>query len=410
MTLPAVIALGLILLGVAASAYGLIVLGILAGATSWLSNLWSRRGLDGVRYERNLANDRAVWGDSIELTVTIENRKLLPLAWLQADDFGSGDIVVRERPLIPSERPGYGILQNVWSLAPFERVRRRFHLEADHRGLFSFDSVRLSVADVFGQDVAAAEEPRRATFLVRPRTVPIRAARGALVPFGTRRARRGLIEDPSLFAGIRPFQRGDPRRRVHERASARLGAPVSKRYEPSTAREVVVAVDLQTQPGPAWILSYDEDLVESLAVAAASLARRFLSDGAACGVAANGYTYTLARTGFVPARAGREQLARIADLLGRTSSTASVPFERLLADLPTRLASGTLIVTVSGREVGPYASALLRLRSVGFEVRHVAMGPNARSHAATARQLGIDASVGRLEPDWRTSDALTLAS
>lgn len=403
------VAVGLLLAGVLAAAPGLLLLGGLTLATAWLSSLWSRRGLDHVTYERRLATNRAVWGDSVELEVVIRNDKLLPLAWLQADDFLTNDLFIRERPLIPSDRPGYGILRNVWTLAPFEQVRRRIHLEAIHRGLYFFESVRLSVADLFGMDVAAAEEVRRATFLVRPRTVPVRSAAGAVVPLGSRRALWRLGEDPTLFAGIRPFQRGDPRRRIHERASARLGRPVSRRFEPSTARQIVVALDVQTHDGATWLLAYDEDLMETLAVAAASLARRLLADGAACGLAVNGWTYSPAVTGFVPPRAGLDQLTRIADLLGRTSSFASVPFTRLLAELTLRLASGTLVLALSSRDPIAFVPALRRLHASGFEVRLVTLGPRAQAYAALARRAGIDAIAGRLEPDWRRSDAFVLA-
>jgi uncharacterized protein (DUF58 family) len=400
---------GLVLLGAVANAPGLVLLGALGLLTSGLSGLWSRRGLDEVHYERHLANDRAVWGDSVELAVTIENRKLLPLAWLRADDFATDETTVREHALIASDRPGYAILRNVWTLAPFEQVRRRFHLEAAHRGLNRFEWVRLSVADLFGRDAATREEHRPATFLVRPRTVPVRTASGALAPLGSRRARHGLLEDPALFAGVRPFQPGDPRRRLHERATARIGRPVSKRFEPSTARQVVIALDIQTNDDPYWLLTYDEDLVESLAVAAASLARRLLADGAAVGVAVNGWTYSPAHTGFVSARGGARQLTRIADLLGRTSSVASLPFERMIAGLPGRIPSGTLVISVAARDLGPALPALRRLRASGFEVRHVAVGPRSRALAERARRGGIEAVAGHLDPDWRTSDALTLA-
>jgi uncharacterized protein (DUF58 family) len=404
------VAIGLVIIGTLAAAPGLVLLGLLTVATARLSTLWSTHGLDDVRYERRLASERAVWGDSVELTISIENGKLLPLAWIEADDFTTDTTTVREQTLTPSTRPGYAILRNLWSLAPFEVVRRQFHLEAARRGLYRFESVRLSVADLFGRGVAENEETRGLSFLVRPRTVPVRTASGSVVTSGTRAARRGLIEDPSLFAGVRPFQLGDPRRRVHERATARLGRPVSKRYEPSTAREVMIALDVTTHDGPIWLLAYDDELVESLIVAAASLARRLLTDGAACGLAVNGWTYSLARRGFVPPHAGLDQLARITDLLGRTSSHPSMPFAWLLAELPTRLSNGALIVTVSSRDPIDVLPPLRRLRSSGHEIRHISLGPEARVHAQAATRLGIAANMGRLEPDWRTSDALVLAT
>ena len=409
MNVPVAVGFLLLLGGAISGAIGLSVLGVLALTVTWLSQLWSRRGLGRLTYTRRLSNDRAVWGDDVAVDVTIHNDKILPLGWLETDDYATESAVIRERPLLPSLRPGLGVMRNVWSLGPFERVERRVHLEADQRGRIEFSRVVLSVADLFGRAVASREEPHPAVLIVRPRSVPVRVSATTLAPMGTRRARHGLLEDPALFAGVRPFQPGDPRRRIHARATARIGRPVSRRYEPSIARDVVIAMDVQTHDGPYWLMAYDEDVMEGLTVATASLARRFIADGAACGLAANGWTYSLARSAFVAPRQGHDQLTRIADMLGRLSSVASVPYEDVLAGLPSRLPTGALVCLVSARDISTISTVVRRLRATGFELRHVAMGPQAAAHAARSRRLGIDAVVARLTPDWRTSDALVLA-
>ncbi len=361
------IGLFLLLAGAVSGALGISVLGALTIVVGFLSELWSRHGLSRVTYERRLARDRAVWGDEVALDVAAHNDKLLPLGWLQVDDYATDTLTVRERPLFSSERPGLGVLRNVWALGPFQRAERRVHVVADHRGRFEFSHVALSVADLFGRAVATEETEQRQALIVRPRTVPVRDTTSSIAPLGTRRARHGLFEDPALFAGVRPFQRGDPRRRVHARASARLGHPVSKRYEPSISRDVVVVLDVQTNEGPYWMLAYDEEVMESLAVAAASLARRFVADGAACGLVANGWTYTLARSAFLAPRQGQDQLTRIGDMLGRLSSVASVPFEDVLAELPARLPAGALLCLVSANDLAVHGAVLRRLRAAGFE-------------------------------------------
>ncbi|MER3418213.1 MAG: hypothetical protein C4343_03705 [Chloroflexota bacterium] len=217
------------------------------------------------------------------------------------------------------------------------------------------------------------------------------------------------LADPALFAGVRPFQRGDPRRRIHERATARLGRPVSKRFEPSAVRDVVVVLDVQTLPGPVWLLQWDDELVEALAVAAGSLARRVLDDGSACGLAVNAWTYQPDRIGFVPPRAGPGQLARILDLLGRMSPVPSMPYSRMLATLTRRIPAGALVVTMSGRDPSELGPGLRRLRAGGFELLHVAVGQDASAYAAKVRHLGIPARVAELAPDWRTCDVVALA-
>jgi len=51
-------------------------------------------------------------------------------------------------------------------------------------------------------------------------------------------------------------------RRVHWKATARLGVPVSRRYDPAHERELLIAVDMQTLPGVSWMLNWDDDLVQ----------------------------------------------------------------------------------------------------------------------------------------------------
>ncbi len=409
MTLRRVLLLGLMVLGAVAAAPGLTLIGALGLVVDVIASLWASRGLRHVAYERRLDRDRAVWGDEIELSTTVRNDKLLPLPWLRTDDFASHDVTVRENPLLPSERPGFAVLRNVWTLLPFQRSTRHFHIVADRRGLFHFDIVERRVADIFGPGEASDEISLPQSFLVRPRTVPVRTRGPRRAELGTLRARHRLLEDPTLFAGVRPFQPADPRRRIHARASARLQTPVSKRYEPSTLRQVVVALDVQTVDGEHWLLQYDPRLVESLVVAAGSLVRQQLVGGAACGLAANGWTSSLSWTAFEPPRTGVAQLNRVLDLLGRLSSSPSAPFSSLLATLPMRVTGGSQLIAVSSRDPATFVSVLRRLGASGFDVMHVAVGPSAPAWQRQISSFGIDSRVARLDPDWRGAHALALA-
>jgi hypothetical protein len=55
-------------------------------------------------------------------------------------------------------------------------------------------------------------------------------------------------------------------------------------------------------------------------------------------------------------------------------------------------------------------AALRRLDRSGYPVQVVGLGPNGPVAASRARALGFTAMIGSLNPDWRTSDALVLAS
>lgn len=405
-------ALGILLAAVGAvfGAPGLVVVGVLLAAVGVLRSLWSRRGLRGVTYERQLSADRAMWGESIDLHVTVRNPKLLPVPWLQVHDHITEDAVIEDRELLPSGRPGWSVLQTTWTLGWFERVTRRMTLLADRRGVVSFGLVRLRVADLFARTSAVEEIETQASYRVVPRIVPVRVAARSSLMAGSARATRGLFEEPSLFAGVRPYQPGDRLRRVHWKATARRGRPLSRRFDPGREREAVIVVDMQTVAGPYWQMMFDDDLAEGLCVAAASLARSLLDDGIAVGLAVNAYSGRPQRTLNVPVNAGPGQLERLADALAGVSSFASVPFGMLLTELPRRVPTGASLFVLTTRDPADLGAGLPRLARQGFAVSLLAYGPSAPEHVARARLLRIHASVLTLDPDWRSADALDLAA
>ena len=410
MTIRRVALIALMIIGAITGALGLTLLGVLALLVDIMATLWTAHGLEKLTYERRLDRDRAVWGDEVELTTVVHNAKLLPLPWLRTDDRATIGLTVREQPLLPSDRAGQAELRNVWALLPYQRLVRRFHIVADRRGLFHFETVTRRVADIFTRGEMSDEISLPQSLLVRPRTVPVAARGPQRAELGTRRVQHRLLEDPTLYAGVRPFQPADPRRRIHARASARLGVPVSKRYEPSALRRVIVALDLRSVDEPYWVLHFDPDLVEGLVVAAASVVRQQLVDGAACGLAANGFSSSLAWTAFVPPRAGIGQLNGVLDVLGRLSLSPSAPFESILADLPARVGSATQVLALSSRDPASFLLVLRRLARSGFAVSHIALGPEARTWQRRMSMAGIESRVARLEPDWRTASILDLAA
>jgi uncharacterized protein (DUF58 family) len=405
-------ALAAVLLVVAGAFVGVpiaVILGIISLLLETIRAVWARYGLRGVTYRRTLAGDRTTWGDEIPMTIEVWNRKRLPLAWLRADDDASFGTVVRERELVDGSR-GSGALRNVWTLAPFERVTRTYHVGAERRGVYDLGPVDLAVGDLFARQAAIEERDDRARFIVRPRTVATMGIERPEQWGGLERAKAGLTEDPSRFAGVRPYAPGDPLRRVHQRASARLGTPVTKRFEPSRDREVLIALDVQTAHGPAWEIAYEADDVEALYVVAASVARALATEKAAFGIAAAGFTGAESRFATVPISSAGGQAERVLDLLARLSTHASAPFERLLALLRRIARPGTTILVITARDPTPFAGWLRRLEAGGCRIVVLACGRDAVGDATRAQSAGFGARAARLNGPWQTASALEVAS
>lgn len=406
------LAFGIVLVvgGSFAQSPAIVLLGLVIILVEGVRQVWTRRGLEGVEYRRRLPHPRGIVGDEIPLDVTIWNRKALPLAWLRVEDGASSGVEVRERPLVEAAGGG-DALHNAWTLAPFERVVRHFHVVAGRRGVFALGPARVEVGDLFARSAAVGTEPSVVRWLVRPRSVRVATAEREDPWGGDLRARRGLLDDPTRYAGVRAYQPGDPLRRIHWRATARLGTPVSKLFDPARHREVVIALDIQTVGGPTWLPAYDDDLVEGLCVAAASLVRRLRAEGAAVGLAAAAYSGATRPIAYVAPGASDAQVERCLDLLARLSSFPSAPFERLLTTMLRALRPGTALLVLSARDPTPYLPALRRVAASGYRVQFLAFGggPEATVAAARVRSAGLDGRVARLDGPWRTSGALVVA-
>ena len=404
-------AVGLLLVvgGAVLGAPLVVVLGLAALVFDLARAVWSTRGLDDVVYERRLGSHRAVVGDAIPLAITVWNRKPLPLAWLRAEDGASAAVQVRERALVPSEEAGLA-LRNAWSLAPWERVVRHFTIEARRRGVHELGPVRLAVGDLFAAPAAAREAGPVDRWVVRPRSVPVR---GALVRErwgGDERARRGPLEHPISYAGVRDYVAGDPLRRIHGPASARLGRPVVKRFDPAREREVLLALDIQTVPGAAWEATYVDDAVEGLCVAAASIARRLRDEGASFGLAVAGYAGTARAIAYLSPSESSVQHERVLDLLARLSSFPSAPFERLLGGLPRRLRPGATVLVLTARDPAPFGPILRRLGRLGYGVTVLRLddGASAATASAPPARAGLPIRHARLDGPWQSATSLVI--
>ena len=406
----AALAVVMVLVGIIAGAPGVLLVAVLTLGYASLTAVWTRYGTARLEYERRLTTDRAVAGDDVGLDVTIWNRKPLPLPWVTGEDRVPERLTVRERAEMPrdDQRPATLVLRNDWALAWYERVVRHFHLDNVRRGSYRFGPASLGVRDVVGRLAREEQVGEQNALVVSPAMAALRHPERASSPLGERRTRHSLTVDPSLYAGVRPFQPGDSLRLVHWRATARLGSPVSRRLEPARGREVILILDVQTIDGGYW-LTWDEDAFESLCVIAASVARRLLDDGASVGAAAANFAGSAQRFAWLPPRASVGQLPRIGELLARIGPVPSAPLGTLLGWLTMRAPSGSSLMLLTARDPEPFLPTLRRARRLGFGVELIATGPDAAAHARSARLARLPAQTASVEPSWEMPHAIALA-
>ena len=268
----------------------LIIIGLLAFVVIGTIDVWATYCLHNLRYSRQFSEQRALYGEQITLSLSVENAKLLPLPWLEIEDTVPRVLTFPEQHLRMSLVTNSMTLENLFSPRWYERVTRRYTVRCTARGVHTFGPTILRSGDVFGFIDREETLSNRQYLLVYPLVVPLtRFGLPARHPFGDYQAPRRLLEDPSRVIGIREYMYGDELRRIHWKATARTMQLQSKVYQATTTYTLVlflnVIVHLDTHYG------IHPELQELAICAAASVADWALNERYAVGLYANTIMY-----------------------------------------------------------------------------------------------------------------------
>jgi uncharacterized protein (DUF58 family) len=277
----------LLLLSAPLNQPALFIIGLLLLLVVALPELWYRFGLRALVIERQPVVPRAMLGDVIDVQLVVENRKPLPLPWVEIEDEFPDQLPIVGMRLLASAKPDRARLVNNVALWAYERVRRHYYLRAVERGAYHLGPTIVRISDPFGMLDREEQLENPATLVVLPLVVPLEGlGLPAESPFGEQTTRRRLLDDPLRIAGVREYMPGDDPRWVHWKATARTGTLQSKIFEPASRHTIALFLDVQTLMSS--VLGYDEDLLELAICAAASVSAWALDQGYAIGITSNG--------------------------------------------------------------------------------------------------------------------------
>ncbi len=326
--------------------------------------LWNKYALRGLHYERLFSERRAFPDETLELTLRVSNRKLLPVGWLHiVDQFPLG-VPLLDEELIASQSSNVGQLVTAFSLRWYQRVSRRYRLHCPRRGFYRFGPAHLKSGDLFGLFSQEGWQKKDDWLIVYPRVVPITEL-GLLSkePFGETKAAQRLFADPMRTIGVREHQPGDSFKHIHWKATARQQRLQTRVYEPTTSFNLVIFLNVATFPKH-W-QGTDPALLERAISVAASIASYGAEQRYIVGVIANGSVpHSDQSIKVLPSRDPR-QLARILEALAAVTGFATSPIENLLMAESPKLPWGSTLVVVTAIVSEELVATLLRLRDVG---------------------------------------------
>jgi len=224
---------------------------------------------------------------------------------------------------------GRQVLIRSASLRWYESIVWRYRLRCTARGAYRLGPAQIEGGDPFGIYRTMKEITDRTSLIVYPRLLPLeQLGLPPRHPLGELRARQ-LIRDPLRTIGVRDYHPDDPLKQVHWTATARTGALQTRIYESTTARELAIFLDLDSFER--YWQGIDEEQVERLISATATVAQAGLADGYAVGLYVNGAPFEFEQFVRLPPGRSPAQLERIMETLARLTAYSVTPIARFVS-------------------------------------------------------------------------------
>jgi len=263
----------------------LVVLAAVYGAAGWMSAHW---GLKGLVCSRSFSRSTVFEGETGEMIEVVRNDRPMMIPWLRIESQISPYLQLgRQENLRVS---GSRYYRSLFTLMPYQQVKRRHKVRFLHRGVYDLGSASLTVGDVLGWFQQCREQHMHVPVMVYPRLLEERELPEPLsLKLGEMISRRQLLADPFQVRGIRAYVPGDPVRDIHWAASARMGETQVRVFDHTAQANLLVVLNVE-RTNAQWgekLMEYEESEIEYGIAMAATLCVRALRAGLQAGFAAN---------------------------------------------------------------------------------------------------------------------------
>jgi uncharacterized protein (DUF58 family) len=347
---------------------GMAMLAGLFLGTAGLARLWCRLSLTGVLAERRFACLRSFPGEPLACTLSLANRKPLPLPWVQLEwALPPGLRLQRSEAAVDSPW-----VRRSAALLGYRRMSWRVDLVAARRGLYPAGPLTLESGDMFGLFTRSRTADPPESIIVYPRIYPVDIRKiPSLHPMGEVQTARRLVQDPSCPIGVRDYQSSDNLKFIHWKATARGRGLKVKLPATTTTYQVALFLDVESFHAEGALAEDEFELGISVAGSiAAALAER----GSPVGLYVN---TRLADTGLPAQIAPGASRGRLTDVLEALAKVTASPSGALAGFVEQRrrdLAAGTTLAFICGRPAGCLPLLLTGLTVSGFKTLLVAVG------------------------------------
>ncbi len=349
---------------------GLGVMGLIVAGVSWV---WNKLSLEEVYYEREIEQPRVFIDEETNMTISVVNRKPLPLGKLNVVDEVPDDVEVVDARMSASSSPNSKIIMHNTSLAWYERIRWEYKIKGKSRGFYRIGPARMESGDLFGFFESHKPVDRNDYILVYPRVVSLpELGIPAVRPLGETRGGIRIFQDESRPSGLREYQVGDPLKIVDWKATARMQDLHVRTFEPSSAFTVILVVLVETAERT-WE-GYSPVNLERVITSAASVASYATEQQYSVGLFSNGTPILADRPMRLNPSSNPEQLTIILEALATIRPLAIGPMAPQLEQNSRQFPLGATLVVIAAILTQDMMSVISDLRAKGHRIVVIFVG------------------------------------
>ncbi|MBN1220977.1 MAG: DUF58 domain-containing protein [Anaerolineae bacterium] len=352
----------------------------------FVSHFWSLRVLGRLETTRTL-QQRAFWGDKINVVLKFKNRSRLPIPWLMLHE------------VYPLTLCSPSFFRKVITLPGQETHTVEYMLSARKRGYYLIGPLTLHTGDLLGIRRELSHHLPADYLIVYPRIVPIaQLVLPTHSPQVILPTPLPLFLDPARPIGVRNYIPGDNPRHIHWTASAATGQMLVKQFQPAIARNNAIFLNLCRDDYA--VRGYPGIAIELAIIVAASLANHIaVHEELPVGLATTGLDPLAEKQQQfnIPPRKGRGHLMQILDVLARVQPIeAESYFLENIRQEAVRLSWGTTIIIITSHQSEELSQTLLLLKRSGFRVTLVLVDPT-RSYRQVAEDPAQDLALPKFK-------------
>jgi uncharacterized protein (DUF58 family) len=339
-----------------------------------IAKLWSHYSLRNIDYKRSLERQRAFPGESVKMTASVGNHKLLPLSWLDINDIFPKRLSLISELTNKETNPDSAISL---SLPGFKRASWNFHISCNKRGYYTFGPATLSSGDMFGFYPRSKVFERTNHLTVYPRVFPLTSfIPKPRRPLGELKALHRIFQDPTRTIGIRPYSAGDSFNHIHWKATAKHQQLKVKEFEPSTTLQCILCLDVESFSSPTEIGPNTIDIYEWGISTIASIAVNLVDNGYPVGYYIN--SRIADENSYIKALPGSnyQHVINLLEILAHLSYNVMLPLSSIISREKYNLPWGSTLIFIVA-DLSPEMTLLLEgLRRSQYQVIVVYVGNN----------------------------------